>query len=49
MKATLYADEPGAADGAPMSKGTYIEQAEFDINVPGSNRKPAIEAQLIVE
>jgi len=49
MKATLYADEPGAEDGAPLPPGTYSVQAEFDVYVPGSNRKPVVEAPFIVE
>jgi len=49
MSATLYDEQLGVADGAPLPKGRYIVQAEFDIYVPGSNRKPVVELQLTVE
>lgn len=49
MRAELYADQPGARDGAPAPQGVYRVKAEFDTYVEGgSGPKPAIDNSLRV-
>ena len=47
MRAVLYAEHPGDADGRPAPGGIYSVRAEFDTRGPDGS-KPFIERTLLV-
>jgi hypothetical protein len=47
MRAELYAEHPGDAQGAPAPRGTYRIRAEFDVPRSGAER-PGVERTLRV-